>query len=183
MGPKVKLALTPLSSLVVNRYFIPAHNLFPNTSIQNKPLLHYRHVFPRDTSSSKMESHLKAIRAVFPKSRWTMLPRTFFHATSHKVLCVSNGRARLLFGGDDNPGGVKVTAVKGDVLIVPAGVAQRMDKDLDAGFLMVIAFSRGYKDEKCYGVEGEEEKVRGIENVPWFKKDPIYGAEGPALEV
>jgi uncharacterized protein YjlB len=35
----------------------------------------------------------------------------------------------------------------------------------------------------CYGTEDEAEKVEKIKDLGWFDKDPIYGSEGPALDV
>jgi len=35
----------------------------------------------------------------------------------------------------------------------------------------------------CYGREGEESKIDKIKDVPWFKRDPVYGDEGPTLDV
>jgi uncharacterized protein YjlB len=35
----------------------------------------------------------------------------------------------------------------------------------------------------CYGRAGEEEKVGNIKGLEWFARDPVYGDEGPVLEV
>jgi len=34
-----------------------------------------------------------------------------------------------------------------------------------------------------YGKPGEEKKVQNIKDVAWFTKDPVYGDEGPVLDV
>ena len=188
MGPK--LTPTPLSALRVSRHGIPAHNLIPNTSIQNKPLLHYHGVFPPGSlTASAVESHLSSVGVVQPQWRFTMYSTTHFHSTTHEVLCVSRGKARLCFGGEDNPGKVETQVENGDVLVVPAGVGHRLLDDLTggggggSGFEMVGSYPSGCSWDMCYGKGGEEDKVQAIVKLPWFDKDPIYGDQGPVLDV
>ncbi|KAI1379212.1 RmlC-like cupin domain-containing protein [Hypoxylon crocopeplum] len=178
-----KLTPTPLTSLRVSRHPIPAHNLIPNTSIQNKPLLHYHEAFPPATlTASAIESHLTKVGVVEPQWRFTMYSTTHYHSTTHEVLCISRGKAKLCFGGEDNPGKVEKDVEQGDVLILPAGVGHRLLEVLTGGFEMVGSYPKGCNWDMCYGKKGEEAKVRSIAKVPWFEKDPIYGDKGPALE-
>lgn len=173
----------PLASLIVSRHQIPADGLTPNTSIQKKPLLIYHSAFPSTISASAIERHLSSVGAVTPQWRYTMYSTSHFHSTSHEVLCISNGSARLCFGGEDNPGRVEPVVERGDVIIVPAGVAHRLLEDRTGGFEMVGSYPPGHDWDMCYGQRGEEAKVKDIAKLAWFKKDPIYGDEGPALEV
>ncbi|CAG7555754.1 unnamed protein product [Fusarium equiseti] len=177
------MSLTPLASLRVSKHLIPAHNLIPNCSLQQKPLLHYHAAFQRPISASKIESHLTSIGAVTPQWRYTMYSQTHFHSTSHEVLCISHGRARLCFGGEENEGRVEPVVEQGDVVIVPAGVGHRLLEDLDGGFEMVGSYPEGCDWDMCYGKKGEESKVNAIKDLSWFRKDPIYGDKGPATEV
>jgi len=48
---------------------------------------------------------------------------------------------------------------------------------------MVGSYETGKNWDMCYGIEGEEEKVKGIERLGWFKRDPVYGDRGPSLDV
>ncbi|KAI2464808.1 RmlC-like cupin domain-containing protein [Annulohypoxylon bovei var. microspora] len=179
----LKLTPTPLASLRVSRHSIPAHNLIPNTSIQNQQLLHYHEAFPPSTLNTRaLESHLTAVGVVEPQWRYTMYSTTHFHSTTHEVLCISEGKAKLCFGGEDNPGKVEKEVVRGDVLIIPAGVGHRLLHDLIGGFEMVGSYPKGYNWDMCYGKQGEEAKVQGIGKLPWFERDPIYGDTGPVLE-
>lgn len=66
------LKLTPWREIQVLKHYIPAHNLIPNTSLQHKPLLIYKSVFPSNTSVSQIESHFNAIGVVKPQWRYTM---------------------------------------------------------------------------------------------------------------
>ena len=72
---------------------------------------------------------------------------------------------------------------KGDAIVIPAGVGHRLLEDLDGNFEMVGSYPEGKSWDMCYGNAGEEEKVKGISGLGWFKKDPLYGDTGPALEV
>ncbi|KAI9811870.1 MAG: hypothetical protein M1827_005221 [Pycnora praestabilis] len=178
-----KAPLTPLKDLRVSRHGIPAHDLIPNTSIQNKPLLIYHSAFTSSISASAIESHLSSIGVVDPHWRYTMYSTTHFHSTAHEVLCISTGRARLCFGGEDNPKRVELVLGKGDAVVVPAGVGHRLLEDLDGGFEMVGSYEKGKSWDMCYGKKGEEEKVKGIGKLGWFGRDPVYGDEGPTIGV
>jgi uncharacterized protein YjlB len=96
-----RLSLTSLASLHVTRQEIPLHKLIPNTSIQQYPLFIYYSCFPSSASASSIESHLKEVGIVVPQWRYTMYSTTHFHSTTHEVLCVSSGRAKLCMIGRD----------------------------------------------------------------------------------
>lgn len=112
-----------------------------------------------------------------------MFSQSHFHTTAHEVLCVASGKARLCFGGEENPKRVEPVVEKGDVMVVPAGVAHRLLDDIEGGFNMVGSYETGRSWDMCYGNEGEEEKVQNIEGLGWFQRDPVYGDQGPCLHV
>ena len=176
-----KTSIKPLKDLHVESHQIPSFGRLPNTSIQQKPLLIYRSAFHPGTSASAMESHLNTVGAVELQWRYTMYSASHFHSTTHEVLCVYAGEAKLCFGGEDNPKRVEPMVERGDVLVVPAGTAHRLMKDLEGGFSMVGSYPKGKSFDMCYGKADEEEKVKGIEKLGWFERDPIYGEEGPVL--
>lgn len=72
---------------------------------------------------------------------------------------------------------------RGDVIIVPAGVGHRLLDDFNSGFQMVGSYPRGKQWDMCYGNEDEEERVKRINDLGWFDKDPLYGDQGPVLEI
>lgn len=164
-------------------HHIPAHGLTPNTSIQNKPLLIYRKAFPTSATASTIESHLSSIGVVTPQWRYTMYSTSHFHSTSHEVLAIASGRARLCFGHEDNPSRVMEVLEKGDVIVMPAGVAHRLWEDLEGGFQMVGCYPRGCDWDMCYGRAGEEGSWERIKGLGWFGRDPVYGDQGPVLDV
>ncbi|KAI0205659.1 RmlC-like cupin domain-containing protein [Astrocystis sublimbata] len=172
---------TPLKELKVLRYQIPAYKLIPNTSIQHKPLLIYKNAFPNPTASG-IERALCDAGAVTPQWRYTMYGTSHFHSTAHEVLGVAAGKATICFGHEDNPEKVVCELDKGDLAVVPAGVAHRLMEVRERGFEMVGAYPEGCAWDMCYGAPGEEGRVGGIARLKWFVRDPIYGGEGPVLD-
>lgn len=171
--------LTPLKSLRVSRYQIPAYMGIPNTSIQSKPLVIYHSAF-KEAGASEIESHLKSVRVVSPQWRYTMYSETHFHSSAHEVLSISSGSAKCCFGGEQSPDRVELVLEKGDVIIVPAGVGHRLLED-HGSFEMVGSYPIGKNWDMCYGRAGEEGKLKAIEKLGWFTRDPVYGDEGPTL--
>lgn len=70
-----------------------------------------------------------------------MYSTSHFHSTSHEVLGIADGRARLCFGHEDNPEKVEEIVSKGDLVIIPAGVSHRLLHDIEGGFEMVRLIS------------------------------------------
>lgn len=175
--------LAPLSSLKVSKHLIPQHNLIPNSSIQNKPLLIYHSCFPSSTSASQIESHLLTTGVVVPQWRYTMYSTSHFHSTTHEVLVIASGAAKICLGGEENAGRVEPVVRKGDVIVMPAGVSHRLLEKVERPFVMVGSYPPGKEWDMCYGRQGEEKKVEGIKNLGWFERDPVYGDEGPAVGV
>ncbi|KAI1741059.1 RmlC-like cupin domain-containing protein [Xylaria scruposa] len=174
--------ITSFENLKVVKHQIPAYNLIPNTSIQRKPLLIYKSLFPSATVS-KVESLLSDTGVVTPQWRATMYTMSHFHSTSHEVLSVTNGKATICFGHEDNPEKVTCNIEKGDLVIIPAGVAHRLQAVLEGDFEMVGSYPKGYNWDMCYGIQDEEGKIEKIKELPWFKRDPVYGDKGPTLDV
>lgn len=112
-----------------------------------------------------------------------MYTTTHYHSTTHEVLTVSHGRARLCFGGEQNPERYEPVVSQGDVMIVPAGLAHRLLEDMDGGFEMVGSYPPGEAWDMCYGREGERDKRETIQNIKWFERDPVYGDAGPVVDV
>lgn len=192
MGPvKLLLKMTPLSALRTSVHHIPAHGQIPNTSLSPHPLLIYHSAFASQPAPdpTTIEAHLRRVGAVHPQWRYTMYSQSHFHSTAHELLVVFRGAARLRFGGDGNPGAVTVEVRVGDAMLVPGGVAHRLVEDLGEGraFEMIGSYPPGKNWDMCYGDGREGEDVGAIQerikSLGWFEKDPIYGADGPALHM
>lgn len=179
------LPLTPLSSLQFSTHTIPSHALLPNSAPHGHPLFIYHSAFPPSTPPAALEAHLRS-NGLIPQWRYTMYPTTHFHSTTHEILCVYGGRAKLLFGGEENPGKVEVVVKNGDAIIVPAGVGHRLLEEGGAGegeeaFMMVGAYPSGCAWDMCYGREEEGDVSEEVKRVQWLNKDPLYGDDGPVL--
>ena len=108
-----------------------------------------------------------------------VFPYHHYHSTSHEVLCVVGGGARVTFGGPD---GETVEISAGDVVLIPAGVGHCRESS-GAGFSVVGAYPRGQEDyDLRTGEKGERPEVlENIRNVPLPETDPLSGEEGPLL--
>lgn len=110
-----------------------------------------------------------------------MYSTTHFHSITHELLVISSGSAKLLFGGEGNPGKVEAEVEKGDAILIPAGVGHRL-LDGSTGFEMVGSYPVGTgKWDMCYGHEEDEGVEDRIQKLEWFDKDPVYGGDGPAV--
>lgn len=87
------------------------------------------------------------------------------------------------FGGEDNPFRIESLVEPGDVVVIPAGVGHRLLDDFSSEFEMVGSYPNGKSWDMCYGHEDEEERVKNIDLLAWFERDPLYGEYGPVLDV
>jgi uncharacterized protein YjlB len=102
-----------------------------------------------------------------------------YHSTAHEVLGVYGGTARIQLGGES---GVVVPVARGDVLIVPAGVAHK-NLGSSRDFRVVGAYPHGQRPDMNAGRAGERPQTdTNIARVPLPALDPIYGAQGPLTE-
>jgi len=149
--------------------------VFPNNS--KLPLIIYKgalSLLPGDDAS--------VIVNVFKQNDWTnswingIFDYHLYHSTTHEVLGVFTGTADVQLGG---PHGVCIELSRGDVLIIPAGVARKCtfcSEDLS----VVGAYPEGKNYDMNYGIEGERPRTdENITGVDLPGKDPIYGEDGP----
>jgi uncharacterized protein YjlB len=103
-----------------------------------------------------------------------------YHSTSHEVLGVFHGSAKLRLGGEH---GQIVEIQSGDVILIPAGVAhQSIGASRD--FAVVGAYPDGRQWDLLRGLPGERPKSdRTIAALPIPECDPIYGAKGPLRQI
>jgi uncharacterized protein YjlB len=105
---------------------------------------------------------------------------THYHSATHEVLGVARGHARVRFGGRI---GKVIELRAGDVAILPAGTGhQRLSASGD--LLVVGAYPAGGRYDECRGSHKQHARARAsIFRVPLPDKDPVYGAEGPLLDL
>ena len=103
-----------------------------------------------------------------------------YHSNTHEVLGCYSGSATVQFGG---PEGETLEFAKGDVVIIPAGVAH---KKLSSGpdFSVVGAYPEGRRWDMNYGkAEEREQAIENINKVSIPKADPVFGKDGPLIQV
>ena len=97
-----------------------------------------------------------------------------FHSTSHEVLAVISGSARLELGG---PQGESFEVAAGDVLVLPAGTGHRR-ASADSGFRVVGAYPHGQEDYDLLR-EADDAALKRIAALGAPPSDPV-GGEGVA---
>ena len=103
-----------------------------------------------------------------------------YHSTAHEVLGLYAGKVWAQFGGPD---GQAVTAKAGDVIIIPAGVSHK-NLDQSPDFRCVGAYPAGQSPDMQYGEPGERPRTdQNIRSVSLPKTDPVFGKNGPLLEM
>ncbi|SDE63545.1 Uncharacterized protein YjlB [Mucilaginibacter pineti] len=98
-----------------------------------------------------------------------------YHSITHEVLGIYSGQATIQLGGDKGP---KLLLEKGDVLVIPAGVAHKnLDEEDAVGVVGAYPDDRDY--DMNYGKPGERPKTdKNIAALPVPENDPVMGAGG-----
>lgn len=118
---------------------------------------------------------------LFERNGWSngwrngVYPFHHYHSTSHEVLGVACGRAKLRLGGED---GRDLDVATGDVLVLPAGTGhKRLSASPD--FLVVGAYPEGRGYDLIRADETSEAEtraaLRNIARVPLPDRDPVSG--------
>ena len=135
------------------------------------------HLHPDDDADCIIE--------LFKKNNWTnawkdgIFDYHHYHSTTHEVLGVFCGTADVQLGG---PEGTCVEIHRGDIVVIPAGVAHKNLKS-SPDFLCVGAYPEGMDYDMNYGKAEERPQVlENIANVPLPLTDPVFGESGPVLD-
>ncbi|HEY0055141.1 MAG TPA: cupin domain-containing protein [Pedobacter sp.] len=162
----------------VSKHVLEDDGLFPNNQIY--PLLVYKgavHLLPGDEPES--------ILNLFESNNWTngwkdgICDYDHYHSLTHEALAVFSGTADVHLGG---PSGVTLQLTRGDLIIIPAGVAHR-SMNASTDFLCVGAYPEGKHYDMRYGKQEEwNEAIENIKNVAIPQTDPVYGSNGGLLE-
>lgn len=103
-----------------------------------------------------------------------------YHSQIHEVLGVARGGVTVRFGGDHG----KIMKMKaGDAAILPAGTGHYC-LDASEDLLVVGAYPPSGTYDECRGSAAEHARaLKTIPRVARPRKDPVYGAGGPMLEL
>jgi uncharacterized protein YjlB len=124
--------------------------------------------------------------AIFNEHNWRnswiggVFPYHHYHSNAHEVLGVISGSAVLQLGGEQ---GEQIVLEAGDVVILPAGTAhKRLSASPD--FSVAGAYPDGMDYNMRTGKDGERTiALDEIRSVPVPAADPVYGGEGPLIEL
>jgi uncharacterized protein YjlB len=146
------------------------------------PFLHYRDAL--DLSGTPDPEHV--IETLFNKNGWGQMwrngifPYVHYHSMIHEGMGVARGRARVRFGGDK---GQEIEIAKGDVALLPAGTGHQClwaSSDL----MVIGTYPPAGRYDLCRGSKAEYAKaIASIPKVPLPETDPVYGKDGPLLEL
>lgn len=106
-------------------------------------------------------------------------PYAHYHSTTHEVLGVARGRAKVRFGGER---GKDVDLTAGDIVVLPAGTGHQClwaSPDL----LVVGAYPLNGRYDLCRGKAEYNNALATIPNVPIPEADPVFGKEGPLTKL
>lgn len=139
--------------------------LFPNSRL---PVLLYKSVLDIPLIASAIH-----VKNCFEKNGWynSWDAGIFqYHHYHSEVLGIYSGKPTLQLGGEK---GMMVKIEKGDVLIIPAGVAHKnLGEENDVG--VVGAYPDGRDYDMNYGKPGERPQTdENISQVPLPNKDPV----------
>jgi uncharacterized protein YjlB len=174
---ETQMLVQPVQLVNIVRHLLQDDGQFPNNALL--PLLLYEKVLQLPEHASG-----QTIEEIFESNSWnntwqdSIYDFHHYHSTAHEVLGVFRGSARVQFGG---PAGVVQLLERGDVVIIPAGVAHKAI-DLYDDFLCVGSYPKGQEYDLNYGHEHERAQAFGnIRSLQLPKADPVYGQEGPLL--
>ena len=158
-------------------YIIHEDNEFPNNDYL--PVLIYKQAF--DPKKKKLAD---TIEKTFNKNNWTnswrngILKKHHYHSNTHEVLGISAGQCKVQLGGPD---GLIFDVTKGDVVILPAGIAHK-NLGCSEDFECIGGYPDGIEHDMRYGKpEDRPETDENIRKVQIPETDPLYGYDGSLL--
>jgi uncharacterized protein YjlB len=184
----IALAEAVMAQLSGNRVrrIAPATWLFADDGlIPNNPMLPLV-IYRRAIDVVEERDPAALFETTFARNNWTPSWRngiyTFahYHSMCHEVLGIARGGARVRFGGAL---GEDLDVHVGDVAILPAGTGhQRLAGSHD--LLVVGAYPPQGTYDLCRATPQELARAREtIPNVARPQADPLYGAEGPLMQL
>src|ERR1041384_5404622 len=155
----------------IDSYLFRDDGQIPNND--RLPLLIYRNVLPlhgKDPAADCL--------ARFANHKWGNGWRNgiynyhHFHATTHEVLGIVRGHAKVRFGGEQ---GVLLEVTAGDVVVIPAGVGHK-NEGASADLQVVGAYPGKHEPDICTGAGSERDRaLKALAHVTLPAADPVFG--------
>lgn len=161
----------------VKQYVLNDNGIFPNSAL---PVLHYKHVLQLPFLFPAVK-----VKAIFKRNgrtnNWRNGIYTFhhYHSNTHEAIGVIKGKTAIQLGGED---GINIDIEKGDVIIIPAGVAHKnLGEEKDV--ICIGGYPGGREYDMNYGKEGERPFAdKRIARLAMPYADPVYGKKGGLVE-
>jgi uncharacterized protein YjlB len=146
------------------------------------PMIHYRGVVRLDEAFDPAA----IFESLFDSHGWRdgwrdgIYDFLHYHSSTHEVLGIARGSAKVRFGGAR---GRNLVLKAGDVIVQPAGTGhQQLSASRD--LLVVGAYPGGKPYDECHPNKGDHDRALGaIAKVPAPRADPVYGAKGPLKQL
>ncbi|MES2760803.1 MAG: cupin domain-containing protein [Bacteroidota bacterium] len=164
--------------VIHKNYTIEKYHLSENGHIPNSPLpvIIYKGVL-----TLPFLFPAAFIKTVFRQYNWSnawtngIYGFNHYHSTTHEVLGIYKGSGTLQFGGEF---GERVMVKKGDVIIIPAGVAHK-NLTPQIELKCVGAYPDGKNFDMNYGKPEERTRAdANIRSLPIPAMDPVFGKDG-----
>jgi uncharacterized protein YjlB len=150
------------------KFYFKDDGKIPNSKL---PLLVYRNALRSGITAAKLKKQ-------FAANNWTnswengVYSFHHYHSTSHEVLGIYSGSAKLHFGGEN---GEKLKVKAGDIVIIPAGVGHK-NLGATSDFGVVGAYPEGRDWDLLKGEPGERPTAdKNIAALPVPETDPLLG--------
>lgn len=142
------------------------------------PLIHYRGVVKLDERFDPAA----IFEVLFDTHGWRdgwrdgVYDFLHYHSSTHEVLGIARGRAKVRFGGAR---GRNLDLKAGDVIVQPAGTGhQRISASRD--LLVVGAYPAGSRYDELRSTKVDHDRaLRAIAKTPAPRTDPVYSGKGP----
>jgi uncharacterized protein YjlB len=159
-----------LNNYTCEKMFVPETGSFPNSFL---PVVHYIGILYLPVLFPGI-----SVRALFKENGWYnswssgIFEFDHYHSNTFEVMGVIKGSAPIMLGGHE---GRVLLLQKGDVLIIPPGVAHRnLGEEHQIG--CIGAYPNGVRYNMRYGKAGERPKAdHDIQRVPCPHRDPVFG--------
>ncbi len=155
------------------KVFLEDDGTIPNSRL---PLLVYAGVL------KGRQDRARAFEELFADNGWSrswrngMYAFRHYHSTTHEVLGIAVGSARVEFGG---PHGTEMDIAAGDAVLIPAGVSH-CNLAASGDLLVIGAYPDGSASVDLLrdSASARTEAVPRIDRVPLPPRDPILGTGG-----
>jgi uncharacterized protein YjlB len=162
-----------------NTYRFRDDGVIPNHP--NWPLVAYRNpvLLPSDIDPAAVFEDLFELNGWGRSWRGGIYDYVHYHSRIHEVLGVARGKVKVRFGGNR---GRLCYGKAGDVFILPAGTGHQC-LGASSDFLVVGAYPATGSYDECTSSEDHDRAVKSIPKVVRPRRDPVYGKNGPLLDI